>query len=115
MIRIVSVAAALAASTMLLSATATRAEVPASTAAAVQVPTGYYVATPLDKPLKTSFLTRETSWKWRGSAFVASKSGERDIVMCSLVAQRAGKLSSFSVQGAPVSAEALDKCNARAK
>ena len=104
MIRIVSVAAALAVSTLLLGATAGHAQ-----------PTGYYTATPVAQPSKTSLLTRETMWKWRDGAYVANKSSERDVVLCSLVAQRAGKLSAFTVAGAPLAAETLDKCNARAK
>ena len=47
----------------------------------------------------TSFLTRETMWKWRDGAFVANRSADRDIIVCSLVAQRAGKLTSFAVAG----------------
>ena len=105
MVRILSFAAALATSVMLLSATASHAQ-PATN--------GYYAATPVAKPSKTSFLTRETQWKWADGAYVAKKSPERDIVLCSMVAQRAGKLASFSVAGTPVAAEVLEKCNARA-
>jgi hypothetical protein len=105
MVRILSFAAALATSVMLLSATASHAQAPAN---------GYYAATPVDKPSKNSFLTRETQWKWANGSFVAKKSPERDIVLCSMVAQRAGKLASFSVAGTPVAAEMLEKCNARA-
>lgn len=103
MVRILSIAAALAASSLL----------PALGAHA-QTPTGYYTATPAAQPKKTAFLTRETQWKWVDGAYVAKKSPERDIVLCSMVAQRAGKLTSFTVNGTAVSAEVLEKCNARA-
>lgn len=108
MFRIVSIAAALAASTLVLGATASHAQPAAQSA-------GYYAATPAAQPTKTSFLTRETMWKWRDGAFVANKSADRDIIVCSLVAQRAGKLTSFAVAGTPVDAATLDKCNAKAK
>ena len=102
MVRILSIAAAVAAASL-------------STAGAyAQAPGGYYVATPAAKPTKTSFLTRETQWKWADGAFVAKKSPERDIILCSLVAQRAGKLTAFTVNGTAMAADALEKCNARA-
>jgi uncharacterized protein with FMN-binding domain len=104
MFRIISIAAALAASTVVIGATASHAQ-----------GTSYYTATPAAEPTKTSFLTRETMWKWRDGAFVANKSADRDIIVCSLVAQRAGKLTSFAVAGTPVDAATLEKCNAKAK
>ena len=104
MVRILSVAAALAASATLLGATAGHAQ-----------SANYYTATPVAKPTKTSFVTRDTVWKWRDSAFVARQGSDRDSIMCSLVAQRAGKLSAFTVGGAALAADALEKCNAKAK
>ena len=106
MFRAVSIAAAIATSTLLLGATASHAQ-PAA-------PSSYYVATPIAKPVKTSFLTRETVWKWRDGAFVANKAPDRDLILCSLVAQRAGKLSAFTAGGTALAADVLDKCNSRA-
>ena len=105
MVRILSVAAALAVSGALLSSTASYAQAPAA---------GYYTATPAATPKKTQFLTRETVWKWQDGAYQANKSPERDVTLCAMVARQAGKLTSFSVGGTPFAAEQLDKCNARA-
>src|SRR6201747_1099626 len=68
---------------------------------------GYYAATPVEAPAKNSIITRDTMWKFRDGAFTASKAPERDLVLCQLVAQRVGKLTSFS-------ADSLAKCNAKA-
>ncbi len=76
---------------------------------------GYYAATPVEAPTKTSMITRDTVWKFQDGAFKASKQPERDIVLCQLVAQRTGKLSSFTVAGQAFDAATLEKCNASAK
>ena len=104
MIRLLSIAAALATSTMLLGATAGHAQ-----------SSGYYAAVPVAKPTKTSFIARETVWTWRDTGYVARRSGDRDVIQCELVARQAGKLASFSAGGAAFDAPALEKCNAKAK
>ena len=75
---------------------------------------GYYTATPVAVPTKTSLITRDTVWKLRDGTFNAAKAPEREIVLCQLVAQRVGKLSSFTVAGQAVDADTLTKCNAKA-
>lgn len=75
---------------------------------------GYYTATPVEAPTKTSLITRDTVWKFRDGAFAAAKAPERDIVLCQLVAQRVGKLTSFTVGGQALDADTLSKCNAKA-
>lgn len=104
MLRMVSVAAALVASTLVVGATAGHAQ-----------STGYYAAVPVAKPGKTSFIARETVWTWQNDAFTARRGSDRDAVQCELVARQAGKLASFSAGGASFDGAALDKCNARAK
>ena len=103
MIRILSVAAALATSVMLLSATAA----PAQSA-------GYYSATPVTAPTKASVITSGTLWKCRDGVCTANKSTQRDVIMCQMVVQRVGARSAFSANGTAFEAEALAKCNARA-
>ncbi len=105
MFRIVSIAAALATSTMLLGATASHAQ-----GAGV-----YYAAIPAAVPAKTSFVARETVWTWRDNAYVARRGDSRDAIQCELVARQAGKLTAFTAGGAAFDAAALDKCNAKAK
>ena len=75
---------------------------------------GYYTATPVEAPAKTSMITRDTVWKFRDGAFTAAKAPEREMVLCQLVAQRVGKLQSFSVAGTAFDTAALDQCNAKA-
>jgi hypothetical protein len=75
---------------------------------------GYYTATPVEAPSKTSLMTRDTIWKFRDGAFNASKQPERDLVLCQLVVQRIGKLTAFTAGGQALDADALAKCNAKA-
>ncbi|HVF92789.1 MAG TPA: hypothetical protein VM900_00590 [Sphingomonas sp.] len=102
---LVSLAAALLVSGTLVTATAARA----------QSPTGYYVAVPAAQPAKSTLVTRNTAWTLQGGAFVAAQAPERHQVLCQLVADRVGGLSSFTVKGKAYGADELAKCNARAK
>lgn len=83
-------------------------------AAIAQTAGGYYTATPAAAPVKTSLITHDTVWKFRDGAFNASKAPEREMVLCQLVAQRVGKLSAFTVGGAPFDEASLAKCNTKA-
>ena len=102
---LISLAAALIVSGTLLSATAGQAQAPA----------GYYVAVPVAPSAKTSLVTRSTAWSAQGGAFVAAQAPERPQVLCQLVADRIGGLSSFAVKGKAYDADELAKCNAHAK
>ena len=102
MIRMLSIAAALATSMLVLSTTA-------------HAQGGYYTATPVAKPAKASFLARETMWTWHDSAYTARRGGDRDAIQCELVARQTGKLATFTAGGTAFDAPALEKCNARAK
>ena len=106
MTRPLPIAAALTGFAMLLSPVAGQAQAPAN---------GYYTAIPAAQPTKTSLVTHSTVWNWRDSAFVANKAPERENVVCELIAQRVGKLNSFTAGGQAFDADALAKCNARAK
>ena len=102
---LVSLAAALIVSGTLVSATAADAQAPA----------GYYVAVPASPVAKTSLITRNTAWSLRGGSFVAAQAPERAQVLCQLVADRVGGLSSFAVKGEAYDADQLAKCNAHVK
>lgn len=102
--RLLTIAAALASSTLLLGTTAADAQ-----------STSYYSAVPVAKPGKTSFIARDTVWTWRDSGFTARRGDDRDSVQCELVARQAGKLVSFTVGGTAFAPEALEKCNTKAK
>ena len=105
MTRIFSIAAALLGSAMLLSPVGSQAQEPA----------GYYVAIPVAQPAKTSLITSNMMWKWRDTAFTANKAPARDNIVCQMIVQRAGALSAFTADGQAFDADALAKCNARAK
>lgn len=75
----------------------------------------YYTATAKGEVTRASVITRGTLWKCAGGVCTAKKAGERDGVLCELVVQRVGELSSFTVAGTPLGEDALAKCNARAR
>ena len=76
---------------------------------------GYYVAVPAAPPTKPSLMTHDTSWSLKNGAYVAQRAPERDTVLCELVARNVGTLSSFTAGGNAYDADALAKCNAKAK
>ena len=76
---------------------------------------GYYVAVPAAVPTKASVMTHATSWSLKNGAYVAQRAPERDAVLCELVARNVGTLSSFTAGGNAYDADALAKCNAKAK
>ena len=80
-----------------------------------QTTRGYYSATPVTAPAKSSIVTRTTVWKCGEGTCVASKATSRDTIMCELVVREVGALQSFSAGGAAFDADALAKCNARAR
>ncbi|TKD53074.1 CC_3452 family protein [Sphingomonas baiyangensis] len=82
---------------------------------ATAAPTGQYRATFAEAPAKASFVTRNTIWKCTGATCVAPRNGARDAIMCELAAREAGTLQSFAVADAVFDADALAKCNARAR
>ena len=74
-----------------------------------------YTAEPATAPMSDKLVLRDTVWKRSGGAFLASGSGSRPAVVCALLAKEVGQLKSFSIGGAPISPQDLEKCNARAK
>ena len=104
MIRTLAAAAVLASATLL-----------APMAAHAADDNAYYAATPVAAPTKTVLITRGTLWKWNNTAFTAARGPQRDVIVCEMVAQRAGKLSAFTAAGQAFDADALAKCNARVK
>jgi hypothetical protein len=82
----------------------------------VQAQSGaFYVAKPAEPPAKPTMVTRSTLWRLQNGAYVAAQASERHTIVCQLVAKNVGRLESFSVAGTAYTAEALDKCNAKAK
>lgn len=87
----------------------------APSAGFAQTPRGYYTATPATAPTKASLVTRSVVWNCEAGTCAAKKSDSRDGIMCEVVVKELGKLNSFSAGGKEFDADALAKCNARAK
>jgi len=83
--------------------------------AAAAAPAATYVAVPATPSAKTSFITRSTVWRLQDGAFVAGQAPERPAVLCELVVRQVGSLSSFTAAGKAYDADALAKCNAKAR
>ena len=104
MIRFTAVAATAAAMLALAPATAAQSG-----------PRGYYSATPVTAPTKASLVTRSTIWKCGSGVCTASKANARDTIVCELVVREVGQISAFRANGTEFDADALAKCNAKAK
>lgn len=80
-----------------------------------QTARGYYAATPVEAPSKASLVTRSTVWKCGEGVCTAAKATSRDTIMCELVAREVGTLASFRANGTSFDADALAKCNEKAR
>ena len=60
-------------------------------------------------------VVRDVVWSCEGAACVAQQTSSRPATDCSALAGHAGQLRSFSVSGRLLTAEELEKCNARAR
>lgn len=94
-------------------AAVTLALIPASGMA--QTGRGYYAATPATAPEKHSLVTRSTVWKCGEGICTASKANARDPIMCELVVREIGALTAFRANGTDFDADALAKCNTKAR
>lgn len=74
-----------------------------------------YAATPVAAPAKASLITRSTLWKCADGVCTAAQATSRDAIVCELVAKEVGALSSFTAKGQAFDADALAKCNAKAR
>lgn len=74
-----------------------------------------FQAQPEVAPAATKFVLRDTLWTCGDGSCVAASSTSRPAVVCAVLAREVGALRSFTVRGEALSAEALGKCNARAK
>jgi uncharacterized low-complexity protein len=104
MTRFLTVAAAAAASLAL-----------APVAGHAQTTHGYYAATPATAPSGGSIVTRSTVWKCNGGTCTAAKATSRDAIMCELLVREVGQLTAFRANGADFDADALAKCNTKAR
>ena len=101
--------------TALAAAALTTAALLSPIAADAQTSGSFYTATPVAKPTSESIITNATLWTLQDATYTANRSPERPKILCELVVKRVGALSSFSAGGQAFDADALAKCNARAK
>ena len=73
-----------------------------------------YQAEPAAKPAAAKLVLRDTVWKCGDAGCAGSQSNSRPAVVCAVLAREVGALRSFSAEGRTLSAEELEKCNARA-
>ena len=60
-------------------------------------------------------IVRDVVWSCAGDSCAAQQTTSRPATDCSALASHVGKLRSFSVGGEALPADALEKCNARAR
>ena len=83
--------------------------------AAPALASSHYHAEPAAKPAASKLVLRDTIWSCGDAGCVSpSKSNSRPAIVCEVLVREVGALRSFSVAGRPLSAEQLEKCNARA-
>jgi hypothetical protein len=73
-----------------------------------------YSAT-LDSPLTGRLIARDISWNCGPAACQGATDESRPLVLCESLANRAGHVGSFLVDGRAFTAAELERCNASAK
>ena len=75
----------------------------------------HYRAEPLAAPAADRLVVRGTAWRCDAAACSAPAMNSRPALVCASLVRELGALKSFSVAGRPLPADALEKCNARAR
>ena len=75
----------------------------------------YYHAQPAASPAANSIVLRDMVWKCGNAGCVGTRSNRPPGIVCALLVRSVGSLRSFAEEGRTMSAEELEKCNARAK
>ena len=86
----------------------------ASAAIAAPAAAGTYAAKTAAPVSEGKIIARDIVWNCAADACRGSTLESRPQVLCQSLAKRAGRLSSFAVDGRAFSAAELDKCNAAA-
>src|SRR4051812_16909312 len=74
-----------------------------------------YKAEPATAPASDHIVVRGLLWKCGDGGCISAKSNSRAAIDCAALVREVGAVKSFSVDGRPLGAEDLGKCNARAK
>jgi hypothetical protein len=69
----------------------------------------------LEQPATGKFIDRDISWRCGGATCTGATGESRPLVLCQGLAKKAGRIGSFSVNGRPLAADQLERCNASAK
>ena len=69
----------------------------------------------LEQPATGRFIDRDISWRCGGATCTGATAESRPIVLCQGLAKQAGRIGSFQVNGRPLAADQLERCNASAK
>ena len=73
---------------------------------------GTYTATPVAKGQPGQIVVvRDMAWNFRGGAFFGRTDLSRPLVLCQGLAKKVGTIASFTVDGRPLGASELAKCN----
>lgn len=87
----------------------------ALTATAPAMASSHYHAKPAVTPASAKFVLRDIVWRCGDAGCSAGESNSRPAIVCAVLARDVGELLSFSVAGQVMSAQELEKCNARAR
>jgi hypothetical protein len=86
----------------------------ALTLSAVPAAAATYTAKPV-AAANGHIVARDINWSCGAAGCEGATAESRPAVLCQALAKRAGKLDSFLVDGRPLAAAELDKCNAAAR
>ena len=75
----------------------------------------HYRAQPVAAPGAERVVARDLAWRCGAGGCVAASSNSRPAIVCAALVREVGRLSSFAAGGRVLSAEELQKCNARAR
>jgi hypothetical protein len=87
----------------------------ATTSPAFAAPSGPDYRLTSEKSLSGNLVAGETLWRCATDGCTAATATSRPAIVCAQAARTVGKLSSFSFRGADFDAEALAKCNVKAR
>jgi hypothetical protein len=78
-------------------------------------PSGGYQLTTVSATAAETIIANDTLWKCSGATCTAREATSRPAIVCAQAAKRIGKVESFTALGATFDADALAKCNIKAK
>ncbi|HEU5482183.1 MAG TPA: hypothetical protein VFU80_03690 [Sphingomicrobium sp.] len=73
-----------------------------------------YRAKPVAPVSESRIVARDVLWTCGAVSCVGSTQTGRPLVVCQSLAKKTGELASFTVEGRPIAAAELDRCNASA-